>query len=359
MNMRLSNIELGRIICMFLIIAHHACIHGGAVQHAMGFNQLLAVFLLPGGKMGFVTFVVISTWFLVDKNFKWDRFIKTWLQVLFYSVLFASVAVAFGAHLNLRNWLSIFFPIAGNSHGFAATYLAFYLMIPFLLIVARRLSVVQFKFLIAILFYYQIVSRMLAVIFDYHANILSSEVTLFVLLYFISYYLKNYTNVLSEGIGYYALRAIIVWLLVVGISLWNILVSSDVSKVFALLATDESSILYLWGGYLFFFVFMKMNVKYNFYVNKLATVSFGVLLFHDHNFFRPILWNNILHSIDFYSTVYFPIWIVGCAVGIYAFGAILDFGRQRGMMLIYNLQIYKKLIYRVEHNLVVTDNNEK
>lgn len=51
MKERKSNIELCRIICMLLIIAHHCVVHGGAINIDTCINKYIALFLLPGGKI--------------------------------------------------------------------------------------------------------------------------------------------------------------------------------------------------------------------------------------------------------------------------------------------------------------------
>jgi len=107
---RKSNVELCRIVCMLLIIAHHCSVHGGSMNIDIGMNKFISLFLIPGGKLGFDCFLAISTWFLVDQAFKMERFLKVWFEVLFYSVTFAIVACAMGTVFTARNWFSIFFP---------------------------------------------------------------------------------------------------------------------------------------------------------------------------------------------------------------------------------------------------------
>ena len=99
---RSSNIELLRIICMFMIVIHHFMAHGhrpcaptiaekqgrngshfmahgGLWMLPTGINKIIVNFFMPFGKMAFVVFVVISCWFLTNSEFKGARFIKTWL----------------------------------------------------------------------------------------------------------------------------------------------------------------------------------------------------------------------------------------------------------------------------------------
>ena len=260
---RESNIELLRIVCMLLIIAHHCVVHGGALALEGTINKYIALFFLPGGKICFVAFVVISTWFLVDKKFKWEHFVKTWFQVLFYSVTFTAFACALGVHVTGRQWISVFFPVAGNVHGFAATYLAFYLLIPFLTIVANNVDEYSLKKLVGLLIYYEVISKILGIIFNYHSSLLSSELTLFVMIYFISLYIKRYKSELFQNKSCLLKCLIVIWLGVVTIWYLNMFFSDRLwCQILTGLAQDETSLLYIISGYILFF-YLKISVFHN------------------------------------------------------------------------------------------------
>lgn len=322
-TVRKSNIELLRIICMILIVAHHSIVHGGILNIDNCFNKYVALFLLPGGKMMFVTFIVISTWFLVDKEFNLERFIRTWLQVLFYSILFAIIANFMGARLDWHNWISVCFPIIGNSHGFAATYLAFYLLTPFLAILDKNMSKKQHACIVAILIYYEVASIFFKSIFRYDVVILSSELTLFVSIYFLTGYIKKYTELYNKN--FWGTLAVIIWFAIFGLVIANEFWGDiEIIKILMCLATNETSLLYLVGGYCVFFSFYNVKIKYNLVINKIASASFSVLLFHDHNFFRYILWGDLLNAPKYYTSQYFILWVVFSTISIYCIGMVLD-----------------------------------
>ena len=188
---RKSNLELLRIICMFLIVAHHIVVHGGAINMEISSNKYLALLLIPGGKLGFDCFLALSMWFLVEQTFKTERFLKVWFEVLFYSISISALIVFLGGTFTLRNWFSVLFPIAGNSHGFAASYLAFYLLLPFLSKISNNISKKQAGWLVAVLLYLEVGTQIIGNINNYFQPI-KSELLLFVMFYFIALYLKRY-----------------------------------------------------------------------------------------------------------------------------------------------------------------------
>lgn len=67
---RNSNIELLRIISMFLIVVHHMSVHGFTsagrwnLQSFPSLNQFLVQFMVIGGKIGVDIFVVITGYYL-------------------------------------------------------------------------------------------------------------------------------------------------------------------------------------------------------------------------------------------------------------------------------------------------------
>ena len=71
---------------------------------------------------------------------------------------------------------------------------------------------------------------------------------------------------------------------------------------------DESSISNLVGGFALFFFFKDLKVKKMPMINFLATGTFGVLLIHDHNFFRSVLWKDILKTDLWYGSSKFVIY---------------------------------------------------
>ena len=68
---RNSNIELLRIIAMFMILAHHFIVHNGydVLKLPLGPERIFFQLVMAGGgKVGVVIFFSISAWFFLDKE---------------------------------------------------------------------------------------------------------------------------------------------------------------------------------------------------------------------------------------------------------------------------------------------------
>lgn len=75
-----------------------------------------------------------------------------------------------------------------------------------------------------------------------------------------------------------------------------------------------------------------MNISYNEIINKLASTTFAILLIHDSNYFRNIIWNIILSSkigdALWKSNLTFAIGFMGIVLGISCACSIIDLIRQ-------------------------------
>lgn len=92
---RNSNLELYRIIVMLLIVAHHYVVNSGLIQVLE--NEPLdvpsCVMLVFGawGKTGINCFVLITGYFMCRSRFTWDKLLKLYMQILFYTVIIYGV----------------------------------------------------------------------------------------------------------------------------------------------------------------------------------------------------------------------------------------------------------------------------
>ena len=137
---RESNFEFLRIAAMFLIVVHHFCYHG-IITHYSGLtdtitlkiNNFLLLFLASGGKIGVNIFMIISGYFLINKDFKLNNFMKIFLMTLFYSLLFLiGAAIVGNHHISGEIFNKSVFIIGGNAYWFITAYLVIYLFMNYI-----------------------------------------------------------------------------------------------------------------------------------------------------------------------------------------------------------------------------------
>ncbi len=329
---RSSNIELFRIVCMFMLVMHHFLVHGGLAFMANCTNRSILFALVPLGKICFNCFVAISCWFLVKSEFKGIRFVKVWLQILFYNVVISIVVRLMPGGDAIVSSKTIFgglFPMIGNSHGFAAAYLAFYLLLPFLKMIQGHLDRKRSLLLIWILTMTQTIVPVIGYYIEYKQP-LQSEFLLFVLIYFIAFYLQNWP---IKFLNSQATKVIILGVLMVFIVVPNVMalyISNPFLNFLLGVNYTEFSIPNIVAGILLFQIVNNIRMPYNKAINTIATTTFGILLFHDHNYLRPVLWSPF-KSLFVWESLSVPMFlgvIVIVSVCVFLIGMTVDIIRQ-------------------------------
>lgn len=83
---RNSNLEMLRIVSMFLIVAHHYAMHGFNIAELnYSFNRYIVGVLSLGGKLGVSCFILISGFFMVNFQITLHKLIKIIAEVWVYS----------------------------------------------------------------------------------------------------------------------------------------------------------------------------------------------------------------------------------------------------------------------------------
>lgn len=225
---RNTNIELYRIVVMFLIVAHHYLVNSGLIQVIE--NEPLtgksAFFYVFGmwGKTGINCFVLITGYFMCRSNITLRKFLKLFLQIEFYNIVINLIFVFTGyKDFNIKSLYEMFWPIKSVADGFTSCFLLFYLCIPFLNILVHNMNKQQHQLLLALcLFIYTILGTTARI------YVSMNYVTWFCVLYFISSYIRIY------GINYKDVKIKWGWL-----SLFSIVIS--VSSVLGPINNSEYS----------------------------------------------------------------------------------------------------------------------
>ena len=93
------------------------------------------------GKTGINCFLMITGYFMCCQNITLRKFLKLFLEVLFYNVLIYCVFVLFGyEELSIKNIFHYIVPIRHIKDGFISCFLVFYCFIPFLNILIKNMN---------------------------------------------------------------------------------------------------------------------------------------------------------------------------------------------------------------------------
>lgn len=350
---RESKYELLRIISMLLIIAHHFSVHGGFKypNNTLAVNSVFTQILLSGGKLGVNIFVLISGYFLSKSKIKVKRIICLCLQILFYSlVIFGVFTIAGLQPFSIKELIKNIFPISYNLWWFASTYIALYLLSPFINKVISVLSKKQYRLLLIIMFVMW--SFIPTLLFTFSQ---ANDLLWFVFLYLLAGYIRIHLDEKTNSVKRYCIITIALIFL---IFLLNILFDVLGMKIafFAKHATtfySQDRVTTLLIAVFMFLMFKNLKIKPSVIINSIASTVFGVYLIHDHPWVRKWLWTNVLAN----NTYAHSKWLVA-----YAFGAVCVVFVVCSLIEFTRLQLLEKhYMNKVEKisNVIIGYYNEK
>lgn len=273
-------------------------------------------------------FVFISGYFMCDSNVNYKKLLGLWLQVEIYSVgVYILLCSLPQINVNFE-WKVLFnqmFPVLSNQYWFFTDYLLLVVIAPILNTVIENLTKEKhLKAIILLLFIFSFLPT-INVFGDPFGTNKGFSLIWFSVLYLIAAYIKMYqVPKLKYGRIYLSLTLL----------LFGIITCCDVfSSMFSyiaiipnLLLTYNSILVVIISLSLFLGAVSteKKNISGSI-ITKMAKLSFGVYLLHEHSSLREILWEWV-SLIDY---VGYPILFtvrIGCSVGvIFVLGIITEY----------------------------------
>ena len=293
---RNSSIELLRIISMVMIMFHHFAYHG---NFEWNYNEITIPhlwynFILMGGKVGVNIFVLISGFFLIENTerlFQPKKLLKFWGQVVFYSITtyFLSIVLQIN-NFDIKQIIKICFPITYPGWWFASTYFMLYLIHPFLnkLLHVLNKNVYQYLILLLVLCCSSI-PTLTTQLFE------SNSLLWFITLYVIAGYAKIYgfNERLKSKHYFFLFLIVLVCSYLISVSFLVLGTKRNELAVHAIDFFGMERFPILLMALFLFMTFAKLKIKYNKWINVIASATFGVYLIHDSSYIRYYIWWNI------------------------------------------------------------------
>lgn len=377
---RNSNHELMRIISMFFIVIGHVLTHGAVITNCQ--NEFLTnviniiVFIII---VHVNSFILVTGYYQCKKTFKQSAVWKLMNAALFYRILIAGVLSILGyISITKGEWMKQAFPLNMTMYWFVNAYFILYCISPFLNKLINSLNKKDFKILLLVGFV--IMSIIPTITNNGTFNNNGHTVYNFIYLYFIGAYLRNYPldkEYIFAKLSKNAYRFTLIFIFffcafsqyilfsfvnslgymnsvveVITTYIRNSFINVDLSGY------NYSNPLIMIQSIAYFAFFTTLTLKSKF-INRVATLVFGVYLIHENTFFRPVLYNNILHINNgpIYSSKFiFTIFIA--SISLYIACLIIEFIRQVIFKFIYNRKISKKIrdgYYNWLHSFYIKD----
>ena len=300
-KIRISNLELLRIVSMLMIIAHHYILYG-VMQHydddlktivytsGTAFNKIIAQFILPGGVIGVGAFFTIMGYFGIDTEK--IKISKTVEKTIFYSVFGLLIYIVTVNDFECKKMLIYLTPICNSSYWFISVYAILSLMKPVLNHSAEKINGIgKRKFVIicsAVLTYY------LFARFNESTYLGLVQGALF---YIIGALLKFNKQKLTRihSIGWLAFASVSWCLCVLHCNLDFI----GVTRLLNLARDVGNCVWGLCSSISLFMFFNSVKEFKNGIVNTIAKSSFAVYLAHEHPLLRETLYSKVFHVESF------------------------------------------------------------
>lgn len=146
-NIRDSNFELLRLLCIFGIILMHSF---GAINSVLtGFNAGISLFVNSLFNTGVTCFILISGYFGITFNLR--KMLKLDMMVMFYSLLELGGSYILTRGITFKTVLIGVFPIITGKYWFITCYFCLTTLTPFLNLIPEKMEKKQFQSLLALL----------------------------------------------------------------------------------------------------------------------------------------------------------------------------------------------------------------
>ncbi len=347
MKERSSNFELLRIIAILMVITSHFCIYSGVreLHTVVSINSIIIDFLKLGVVANYI-FIIITGYFMVNSNIKYQKIIALILETTFYSV----VIYIFLLLLNLRN-LNIadltksFFPIFfGN--WFIIYYILLYILIPYINLFIKKISENELKKLIMVLVLINfVVPTLSANIWKYNYH------DFFITAYLIGAYIRLYYDKKIKN-NKKIIKTILLIISSIFISIiitqilgykLNIKIIANNSDYFI---RNTYSIFTLVLATLIVVLFRNKKIKNFKTINSIASTTLGIYLIHENNFIREIIWQRIFPVTSLYNSKYLFLAMIVKVTIVFIMCTLIEKSRQ---LLLGNLEekLSKKIFNKI------------
>lgn len=316
---------------MLLIIAHHYTVNSGLTSlydfSEITVNMLFLQFFGMFGKTVINCFSLITGFFMVKSEITVRKFLKTYFEVKFYYFLFYILFLATGYEIfSVKGLIKTIFSVVYEAGDlYTGTYVVFFLFIPVLNLLARKMSKKLYKYTLGILFLY----------FTVFATFMKHETFDFIGWMMVMYLTGAYIRLYQDEAKDYCKTGLVgtmasVMLMFISIVVIDFFGSgfgftsydwmmSDSNKFFALTCSVSS-----------FLLFKNLKIKQNKIINIVAASTFGVLLIHTNSdAMRRFLWQDVFRNMEFYSDSLLIIHAFVTVLIVYTFCLIIDMIRIR------------------------------
>ena len=299
MKIREAKFELLRILSMLMIIFQHALERSipdwGMLKGDFSFNYCVAVSIGIWGQLGVMLFVMLSSWFMVDKQgIRMKKVIDLFFEVISICICMLLIfAIVHPESLNLKLIIKELTTPINKQYWFITTFLVFYIIMPLLQKVVAAMSNAALKNTCVVL-------TLLIPVYNYLSVNVGDSLADFSYIFIMTAYLKrNPQNFLKKH-----RCALLTILPLITVSLISYKLFAEqylgeflLMKLFSMLRGRTFLLFLACVG--IFYTFENIKPIYSKRINAIGSTMFGVYLIHENLLLRgesngqSLLWNRL------------------------------------------------------------------
>ncbi|WNM24915.1 acyltransferase [Demequina capsici] len=291
-TVRNSNLELLRVVSMMAIVMHHVVVHGEPYLTAGDHGDYVAAAAASFGKAGVDLFLLVGAFFMSGSRLRVRSLASLVIQVWTTAWILCGLAIHVGvARFDSLSTYHSFQPILTYQYWFATAYLLLMVLSPFVNTFIRAASRDQLRALIIVL---MSIATMQTLVPAFKFGL--GSFSWFLTVYLVGGYLRHHApEVRGHGRGW-TLAAIgaIAALPFAAMLAWYLATYYPELEIGPFGLTLESSPLSFAAALLLFQAVRRMPARHSRLVNWIASLMFGVYLFHDLPLMRTWLWKDTL-----------------------------------------------------------------
>lgn len=341
--------ELLRIISMLFIVVSHASFHGGFPKDGSSF-QINDLFLdwFTLGNLGVDIFVMITGYYMCEKEFKIQRVLKLLSQVWFYSLLSLLFGIIISYKFTIKTIISFLFPTIFSTWWFFTAYFVTLILSPFINIFIDSLDKRKHEICVFVM-----LTIWVAIPTFTNQIMFGSEIPQFLMFYLIGAFLKKYPDNIFKN------KKIRICITVIsfGLLFMSSVAFRTLENYFtffegkSILFYNRHSLLIVGAGVGLFTMAIYRRPYVNNLINTISSCTFGVYLIHESPIVRNWLWLDVIHNSEFYNSGLLVIRLLLCTTIVFIVCSLIEFIRQKllGKMTLKALTyIYEKIILLVK-----------
>lgn len=332
---------------MILIVGYHYIYHGGILDslEELSFNYIIIDYLRIVTRMAVGLYVLITGYYMVNSKVKIKKIFNIWTMVVFYSIAMLVASMCVRNDIGIKDVIKSIFPISSGLYWFATTYVALYILSPFINKLIQKLSKKQYFILITILFVLLVVIRTIFNSNWYIDGGNGESLIWFVFLYVLAGYIRLHYNKKINKLIYLLIAFIIPIFVTVlrGFALKYL--GNEVERLL-----DYTNILNFIPMICLFLYFREIKIKnglFNRIIEKVAPLTFGIYLVHENLYFKPFMWKEVLGVYRYAKSPYLIIHFVLVVILVFSACAIIECIRRK----LFEFGKYTKLSKKVDVKL--------